>query len=49
MQFEVWSKILKVIIIWQLIGNLTIKGNCSLICPTSSNITDCVATSSKHQ
>lgn len=32
----------KVIIIWQFTGNLTTEGNCSLVCPILSNITQIV-------
>merc|ERR1719433_1771235 len=49
-KFEIWSKIFKVVIVGQLIGNILFQSNSCFICPTSRNISDGITSATQqHQ
>lgn len=47
-QFEVWSKILEIIVVWQLDRNFNAKRHRRLVRPAARNIPNGVATSPNH-
>ena len=50
MQFEVRSKIFKIIIIWKFVGDLNIQSNRCFVGPTPSHISNSISSASKkHQ
>lgn len=50
MELEIRAEILKVVIVWQLVGNLGSQCDCSFVRPASGHVSDGVAPSSqKHE
>ena len=49
MELEVGPKVLKVVVVWQFVGNLGVEGNRRFVCPASSYVTDGVASTFKRR
>lgn len=48
-ELEIWSVILKVVVVWDFVGHRSFKQDSCLISPASRHVANCVASAAEHK